>query len=182
MKHQKTKRTEHWTNEKNNFANFSDPRLAQTCNIVSHGALFTKLPIVEWGDWMIRVYVVGIFNWQLFPQPVSTCFPNTFFHVETELDLGFWGFAGWLLMVGQDLLDWHMPYQSYPIVVFWVAPEIWDAPLKCPTFLKSTTLNMEEPLDRYFKEQVHNYRGSRLFIFLYCVICFARSCEQWCLE
>jgi hypothetical protein len=135
-------------------------------------------------------------------------FPNTFFHVETELDLGFWPFAGWLLMVGPDLLDWHMPYRSYPIVVFWVcrrvqweifvewpalphaflrvfadrkvAPETvssssdWNSLTEMfPPFLRSEMPHWNAQfssnlrhliwkslcMHRYFKEQVHNYRG-----------------------
>ena len=59
---------------------------------------------------MLWISDAGTFNWHQFPQPVFL-FLKTFVHVETGC-LSLWGIAGWLLMVGPDLLDWPVPFQG----------------------------------------------------------------------
>ena len=148
---------------------------------------------VEWGDWMIRVYVVGI-NWQLSHRNLDLPFSEHFLSCGNGVRPRFLtvcrvasdGRAGsswlahaipivsnrcflglqtcsmrnfcWMACASacfpsrfrrQKSCSWDSFFFLRLKQPDWDVPtifEIWDAPLKCPIFLKSTTLNMEEPL------------------------------------
>ena len=158
---------------------------------------------------------------------VSSFFPNTFFHVETER-LSLWRFAGWFLMVIflietchtnriQSLfflfvcrgvqcaifVEWPaFPHVFLRVFADWTAPEtvfssdtlkqpeifpqtifeIWDAPSKLQHMFNFAqvydTLGRALTCTDIWRNKCTITAGSGLFIVVYCVICFARSCEQ----